>query len=225
MSRTGPLRLVVFASGQGFTLQALLDAIAAGQLAASVAAVCSDRPGAPVLDRARAAGIDIIALSPRAYPDRAAFDRALFAAARDRNPELTVLAGYMRIIDPDVVAQAYPDMINLHPSLLPKYPGLGTHARALAAGDREHGASVHMVIPELDAGPVLARVRVPVRPGDDPQTLAARVRGREQPLLVACIDLITRGRLRLRPHGPELDGAALVTPLELDRENRLEPMA
>ncbi len=220
---TVALAIAILASGQGTTLQALIDACAGAQVPASIVGVFSDRPNAPALERARAAGLAATGLDPAGFADRAGFDQALFDLVAASGPRLIVLAGFMRIIDADTVRGLYPRMINLHPSLLPKYPGLRTHARALAAGDREHGASVHMVTPELDAGPVLAQVRVPVLPDDGAESLEARVRERERPLLVACVAAIAQGRLRLTAHGPEFDRAALTQPLMLTENDTLEP--
>lgn len=222
MPHPTPLPVAVLASGQGTTLQALIEASRGGQLAVRIVGVFSDRPDAPALERARAAGIPARALASGDFPDRAAFDRALFASVDATGPELIVLAGYLRIIDAGVVRQHYPRMLNLHPSLLPKYPGLRTHARALAAGDAEHGASVHLVTSDLDAGPVLAQVRVPVRAGDTAAALEARVRERERPLLVACLQALAGGRLRLDAEPPSCDGRPLRQPLRLTERNLLE---
>jgi len=217
------IRIAVLASGEGTTLQALIDACARGQLAASIVGVFSNRVTANALNRARAAGIPALAMAQADFTSRAAFDRALFDQVEAARPDLIVLAGYMRIIDAEIVERSFPRMINLHPSLLPKYPGLRTHARALESGDREHGASIHLVTPELDAGPVLAQARVPVEPGEDADHLEARVRERERPLLVACVDLIARGRLRLTRAGPLLDQHPLTAPLRLSENDQLEP--
>lgn len=217
------IRIVVLASGQGSNLQALIDACESGQLAASIVGVFSDRASAAALGRARTAGIPALAMAQADFPSRAAFDRALFDRVEAERPDLIVLAGYMRIIDAEIVERSFPRMINLHPSLLPKYPGLRTHARALESGDREHGASIHLVTPELDAGPVLAQARVAVEPGEDADRLEARVRVRERPLLVACADLIARGRLRLTRAGPLLDRHPLTAPLRLSENDQLEP--
>ncbi|MDZ4350110.1 MAG: phosphoribosylglycinamide formyltransferase [Xanthomonadaceae bacterium] len=217
------IRIVVLASGQGSNLQALIDACARGQLAASIVGVFSDRASAAALGRAHKAGIPALAMAQADFPSRADFDRALFDRVEAERPDLIVLAGYMRIIDAEIVERNFPRMINLHPSLLPKYPGLRTHARALESGDREHGASIHLVTPELDAGPVLAQARIAVEPGEDADHLEARVRERERPLLVACVDLIARGRLRLTRAGPLLDQHPLTAPLRLSENDQLEP--
>lgn len=209
------LRIAVLASGAGSNLQALIDATAAGALHAHIVGVFSDRPSCRAVARARAAGIPVVAMKPGAYASREAFDAALFADVDAAQPDLIVCAGYMRIISADAI-QARPNrMINLHPSLLPAFKGLHTHQRALDAGVAEHGASVHVVTAGLDDGPVLAQARVPVKPGDDADTLAARVRTVEHPLLLASVALIVEGRLRLDPDGPKLNGAPLPRPLQL----------
>jgi len=207
--------VVVFASGRGSNFAALLDAQRAGAPFA-VRALLSDKPAAPALDIARTAGVEAIALSPRDFPDRAAFDRALFGRAAQFAPDLVVLAGYMRVIDTAVVESWHGRMINIHPSLLPKYPGLRTHARALDAGDALHGSSVHYVTAELDGGPVIAQATLAVAPGDTPETLAARLLPLEHRLLAATVELIARGRVQLGAEGVVLDGKRLTDPLSLE---------
>jgi phosphoribosylglycinamide formyltransferase-1 len=209
------LRVVVLASGRGGTFAALLAAQQDGRLPIEIVALLSDKRTARVLTVAESAGIATVALRPRDYPDRASFDRALFARVADFTPDLVVLAGYMRVIDSSVVGQWRGRMINLHPSLLPKYPGLQTHERALAAGDDLHGASVHYVTAELDGGPLIAQVRMPVVAGDTAETLAARLRPLERQLLVRVVELISQGRLALGAATVEFDGHALVAPLRI----------
>ena len=208
-----PLRLVVLASGRGSTFAALLAAQLSGALPIDIRAVLADKRTAPVLGLAEDAGIATVALRPRDFPDRIAFDRALFAQVALHAPDLIVLAGYMRIIDASIVAKWRGRMINLHPSLLPKYPGLHTHQLALAAADREHGASVHYVTEQLDAGPLIAQVRMPVQVDDTAETLAARLRPLEQRLLVAVVGLIASGRLAYADAGLTLDGRTLAATL------------
>ncbi|MEE7548408.1 phosphoribosylglycinamide formyltransferase, partial [Xanthomonas sp. Kuri4-1] len=158
---------------------------------------------------------------PRDFPDRAAFDAALGDALAAALPDWVVCAGYMRILGEALVRRFAGRMVNIHPSLLPRHRGLHTHARALEAGDREHGASVHVVVPELDAGGVIAQVRVPVQPGDSPETLGARVLAREHPLLIASLELLAGGRVRERDGTIHLDGQCLFTPLRLDSDDHL----
>lgn len=210
------LPIVVLASGRGGTFAALLDAAAAGQLPVEVRALLTDRRTAPVLQIAEARGVPAVALRPRDFADRAAFDRHLFERVAAFEPKLVVLAGYMRVIDAGVVHAWHGRMINLHPSLLPKYPGLDTYRQVLAAADPTFGASVHYVTEALDAGPVIGRVELPVLAGDSEDSLAARLRPFEQGLLVATIALIARGRIALGPHGVELDGRGLARPLQFE---------
>src|SRR5690606_28879509 len=209
------LRLAVLASGRGSNLQAILDAIAGGRLAAEVAGVFSDRASAQALERAQAAGVPAHALSPRGFASRAAFDDALFAAVDALGPDLVVCAGYMRLIDPGVITPRAGRVINIHPSLLPAFKGLHTHRQALQAGVAEHGASVHFVSADLDGGPVVAQARVPVQPGDEEHALAARVLAREHPLLVETLRLFAAGRIALREDRVHFDGRPLTAPLQL----------
>lgn len=215
MSRTGPLAIAVLASGRGSNLQALLDAIARGVLDARVVGVFSDRADAQALQRAREAGVPAEAIDPRAFGNRLAFDEAFFAAVDAVQPDLIVCAGYMRLISEAAVDAQRGRLVNIHPSLLPAFKGLRTHAQALAAGVAEHGASVHFVTPDLDGGPVIAQARVPVRPGDDTETLARRVLEREHPLLVGTVGLLAQGRVRLAGETVVFDGTPLAAPLQL----------
>jgi phosphoribosylglycinamide formyltransferase-1 len=215
------LRLAVLASGRGSNLGALLAAIKDGRLNSQVVGVFSDRSSAPALEMARQNGIPALSLDPAAYSRRRDFDEALFNEVAAVQPDLIVCAGYMRLISERAVRRCLGKMINIHPSLLPKYPGLHTHARALAAGDAESGASVHLVIPELDAGAVLVQARVPVLAGDDPAALAARILEREHPLLVACIAAIEAGDLELSD-APRWRGQTLDAPLQLSARGDLE---
>lgn len=215
------MRLAVLASGRGTNFQALLDARAAGRLAVDLVGVFCNRPAAPVLERARRAGVPAVALEPRRAASRAEFDELLFSRIDDVQPDLIVCAGYMRLIGAAQVERFDGRMINIHPSLLPAHPGLDTHARAIAAGDRRHGASVHYVIPALDAGPVIAQARVAVKAGDDAQALALRVQQREHPLLVGCVQLIANGRIAKQVSTVTLDGRRLAEPLQLDHDEEL----
>jgi phosphoribosylglycinamide formyltransferase-1 len=216
-----PCRVVVFASGRGSNFAALAAAAQSGALPIQLCALLSDRPRAPVLTRARQAGVPTELLVPRDYSDRAAFDRAMFARAASYQPDWIVLAGYLRVIDAAVIETWRGRVVNIHPSLLPKYPGLDTHRRVLAAGDREHGATVHFVTAELDGGPVIANVRIPIEPGDTPESLAARLLPHEHRLLCATVALLATGRLRLGAKGVELDGQVLPAPLYLGADDRL----
>ena len=215
------LRIAILASGAGTNLQALIDAIASGALNADIVGVFSDRPKSLALQRARDAGLPATALSPKSFDSRAAFDAAFFAAVDEAQADLIVCAGYMRLIAAAEVEARPGRMINLHPSLLPAFKGLHTHQQALDAGVAEHGASVHVVTADLDGGPVIAQARVPVRPGDDADILAARVREVEHPLLVEVVRLIGEGQLSLRDGRIHLNGASLYAPLQLGANRQL----
>jgi phosphoribosylglycinamide formyltransferase-1 len=210
------LRVAVLASGRGGTFAALLAAQRDGRLPIDIVALLSDKRTAPALTIAESAGIATVALRPRDYPDRASFDRALFARVAEFAPDLVVLAGYMRVIDSAVVAQWRGRMINLHPSLLPRHPGLQTHERVLASGDSLHGSSVHYVTAELDGGPLIAQVNMPVLAGDTAETLASRLRPLERQLLIRVVEEVADGRLTLGPAGVEFDGRPLAAPLQIE---------
>lgn len=215
------LRIAVLASGRGSNLQAILAAIADGRLDADVVGVFSDRPQAPALqcvpiERRWSA-------RPSHFPDRAHFEAALSDAIAGVQPDWVVCAGYMRILGDALIERFRGRMLNIHPSLLPRYRGLHTHARALEASDAEHGASVHFVIPELDAGSVIAQVRIPILPGDTPETLAARLLPREHALLVATLRLAADGLLHEQGDMTSCHGQAVLKPLTLDSTDRLLP--
>lgn len=212
-------RLAVLASGRGSNLQAILDAIAEGSLRAGIAGVFSDRPGCGALQRVdqdrrwSAAAAD--------FPDRPAFDAALGKAVAASRPDWVVCAGYLRILGDGFVTRFRGRLLNIHPSLLPRHRGLRTHARVLAAGEREHGASVHFVTPELDAGAVIAQARLAIEPGETADGLAARVLELEHPLLVATLRLAVAGRLAERGASVLLDGHPLFRPLLLQSDGSL----
>lgn len=191
-----PLNLVVLISGNGSNLQALIDAIAEGRLTARIAAVISNRPDAYGLERAAQAGIATAVLDHKAFDSREAYDEALASLIARHAPDLVVLAGFMRILTPGLIERFAGRMLNIHPSLLPKYPGLHTHRRALAAGDAEHGVSIHLVTPELDGGPILAQAACPIVPGDDEASLAAKVRVLEHMLYPEVIQGFAEGRFK-----------------------------
>lgn len=212
-------RIAILVSGRGSNLQALLDAIADGRLDAEIVGVFSDRPKAAALDRVPAPLR--WSTDARRFADRAGFDAALADAVDAVRPDWVICAGYMRILGEAFTARFRGRLLNIHPSLLPKYRGLHTHARALEAGDREHGASVHWVVPELDAGAVIAQAPIPVRPGDTPEDLAARLLPREHALLVAVAALVVAGRLTEQGDEAYLDGQPLLKPLCLDSAGQL----
>jgi len=199
--------VVILISGRGSNLAAILAAIDAGTLPIRVSAVISNNPRAAGLETARAAGVATEIVDHRDYPDRPGFDTALMRAIDRFDPHLVVLAGFMRILGDDFIRHYAGRLMNIHPSLLPKFKGLDTHARALAAGETRHGASVHFVTPAVDGGPVIAQAAVPVRPGDTPGTLAARVLAEEHRILPQAIAWFAEGRLSVRDGRVLLDGA------------------
>lgn len=211
--------IAVLASGRGSNLQAVLDAIAAGRLDAQVVGVFSDKPDAAALQRVPQPLR--WAARPRDFSSRDAYELALGDAIARHNPDWILCAGYMRILGADIVNRFAGRMINIHPSLLPRHKGLHTHQQAIDAGDSEHGASIHLVTTELDAGAVLAQARVPVLPGDDAEQLAQRVLAVEHPLLVDSLRLLCSGRLAEHEGKPVLDGHTLFKPLTLDSAGRL----
>lgn len=206
------LRVAVLVSGRGSNLSALIHAIGNGELPVEIVVVGSNRIEAHALRRAEEAGIATFALDPAGHADRAAYDREFFARVAEHAPDLVVLAGFMRVIDPAALAPWAGRMINIHPSLLPKYTGLKTHARALAAGDARHGASVHYVTAELDGGPVIAQIDLAIEPGDTPDTLATRLLPLEHRLLRQCVAWIASGKVALVGERVHVDGVAQTSP-------------
>lgn len=201
-------RLVVLISGRGSNLKAIIDAVRAGELPVALAAVISNRPEAAGLAHARAAGVATEVIDHRDYPDRAAFDTALMRAIDRYRPDLVALAGFMRVLGAGFIDHYRDRLINIHPSLLPAFPGLDTHARALAAGVVEHGASVHFVTREVDCGPVIVQARVPVLPGDTPEALAARVLVEEHRIYPLAIRWFAEGRVRVEQGQVRIDAGA-----------------
>ena len=199
MKRNG---LVILISGRGSNALAIIDAAAGGWLPVPVRAVVADGH-APGLARAAARGVDTATVPRPVFHGRSAFENALADVIAGYDPALVALAGFMRVLSPGFVDGHAGRMVNIHPSLLPRYRGLDTHARALAAGDAEHGASVHWVTPELDAGPVVAQARVPVHAGDDVETLAARVLAQEHRLYPAALALLFKNSVGVRHEIPE----------------------
>jgi phosphoribosylglycinamide formyltransferase-1 len=214
------MRLAVLISGAGSNMVAIAEACRSGKINASVALVISDVPSAGGLARAQALDIATAVVDRNAFradgkPDRAAFEAALGAVVDASMADLVVLAGFMRVLSSSFVARYEGRMLNIHPSLLPLHKGLDTHARVLAAGDTQHGVSVHFVTPELDGGPVIAQAAVPVLPGDDAAALSARVHAREHILYPMVIEWLTQGRLQWNHGAPALDGKPLAAPVLL----------
>ncbi len=193
MNATPRRRLVVLISGGGSNLQAFIDASADPSYPCEVVAVISNRTGVFGLERAARAGIHHEVIEHTAFASREAFDVALADRIDGHKPDLVILAGFMRILTPDFVARYAGRLLNIHPSLLPKYPGLHTHQRAIDAGDTEAGATVHLVTAELDGGPVILQARVPVLPGDTAEILAARVLVQEHRIYPEAARLIALG--------------------------------
>ena len=208
-------KIVILISGRGSNMQALLEA----NLPCRVAAVISNRADAQGLAIARQHGVATRVLSHRDYPDRGSFDAALAAAIDYYQPDLVVLAGFMRILTPDFVAHYQGRLVNIHPSLLPAYGGLDTHARVLRDGVKTHGCTVHFVTSDLDHGPIIIQAAVPVLEGDTPETLAARVLREEhciypQAVRWFCDDLLKLGAdgKKVLLNNAEQPDSALVTP-------------
>ncbi|WET09191.1 MULTISPECIES: phosphoribosylglycinamide formyltransferase [unclassified Pseudomonas] len=201
--------VVVLLSGTGSNLQALIDSTRTGDSPARIAAVISNRSDAYGLQRARDAGIATRTLDHKAFEGREAFDSALIELIDTFNPKLVVLAGFMRILSADFVRHYAGRLLNIHPSLLPKYKGMHTHQRALDAGDSEHGCSVHFVTEELDGGPLVVQAVVPVESDDSAQTLAQRVHTQEHRIYPLAVRWFAEGRLILGEQGALLDGQLL----------------
>ncbi|MDH3508788.1 MAG: phosphoribosylglycinamide formyltransferase [Gammaproteobacteria bacterium] len=208
-----PLKVVVLISGQGTNLQALIDTAASPDAGFEVVAVFSDRADARGLERARDAGIAAHHLDRRAFTDRAAFDAALADAIAQYAPGLVVLAGFMRILSPAFVNRFDGRLLNIHPSLLPKFKGLHTHRRVLAEGETEHGATVHLVTAELDDGPPIMQFRIRIRPDDTEDTLAARVHEGEYLIYPRTVAWFAEGRVKIDAGRVLLDGKALNEPV------------
>ncbi len=217
-----PLGVAVLISGTGSNLKTLIDAQRVGALDIDIRCVISNRATAPGLKHAETAAIPHFIIDAHSTGDGRAQDRAITARLGDGRIGLVVLAGYMRILGTAPVERFAGRMINLHPSLLPAYPGLDTYRRVLAAGDREHGASIHFVTPELDGGPVISQVRIPVRRDDDDRSLAARLAPREHRLLVATVELFAQRRVEMVGGQVALDAEILPRPLLLGDDDQFD---
>ena len=209
--------IVILISGRGSNMEALIGARDRGDLPVNIAAVISNRPDAKGLETAAAAGIATRCLDHKAYAGRDAFDAALAACIDEFAPDLVVLAGFMRILTPDFVRHYEGRLLNIHPSLLPSFPGLHTHQRALDEGVRIHGCTVHFVTAELDHGPVVIQAAVPVLDGDDEASLAARVLRQEHQVYPQAVRWFAEGRLsladgRVRVAGEAAAATARVAP-------------
>ena len=201
-------KIAILISGRGSNMQALIEAARDREFPAEIAQVISNRPEAAGLARAAAAGIPTAVVDHKAYRGREAFEAALHAALVAAGAELVCLAGFMRLLTAGFVNAWRDRLINIHPSLLPAFPGLDTHARALAAGVRFAGCTVHFVRPEMDNGPIIVQAAVPLRPGDDEPALAARVLEAEHRAYPLALALVASGRARVVGDTVAIDGAA-----------------
>lgn len=207
------LPIAILISGRGSNMRVIAERAASGALPVDVRVVISDQPAAAGLQTAAAMQIPTQVLAPRELADRASYDRALVQLLAQYQPQLIVLAGFMRILTPHFIGAFAGRILNVHPSLLPKYRGLHTHRRVLQAGEAVHGVSVHFVTEELDGGPVIVQAPVQVLPGDSEATLSARVQQGEHRIYPMVIDWFARGRLQLRDQRAWLDGKPLDAPV------------
>ena len=215
MSKTPRQPIVILISGRGSNMRALIEHSQAVDAAYAVASVISDKPDAGGLEVARDFRIATRALEPAKGMQRIEYDKALAAAIDECSPSLIVLAGFMRILSAPFVERYAGKILNIHPSLLPKYPGLHTHRRAIEAREVEHGVTVHFVTEQLDGGPRVIQARVPVEAGDTEETLSLRVLAREHVIYPLAVDWFCQGRLRCESGKAFLDGRILSEPVQL----------
>ncbi|MBD3639589.1 MAG: phosphoribosylglycinamide formyltransferase [Marinobacter sp.] len=208
-------KILVLVSGSGTNLQALIDASRERDFPGQITAVGSNRPGAFALERAAQANIETFVVDHKKFDSREEFDAALMAEIRRHNPDLIVLAGFMRILTTDFVRAFRGKMLNIHPSLLPRYTGLNTHQRAIEAGDSLHGVSIHFVTEELDGGPVIAQAEVQVTTDDTPESLAEKVQEKEHILYPIVVRWFCEGRIQLGSDYILFDGDILKAPMRL----------
>ena len=214
--------VVVLISGSGSNLQALIDAYAREEIPGKISAVISNKPGAFGLERAKNADIDTHVIEHQKFSQREIFDAELIKTIDKHQPDLIVLAGFMRILTEDFVRRYEGKMLNIHPSLLPKYPGLHTHKRALEAQDKEHGVSIHFVTAKLDSGPNIIQAIVPVLSQDSEETLARRVLEKEHIIYPIAVKWFIEGRLEMKDNLAFLDGEELPeSGLKLENEQTL----
>ncbi len=222
MTQENRLRVVALISGNGSNLQAIIDA-SKKDLPVEVCAVISNRPQAYGLQRAANAAIACHIIDHKQFENRQSFDAELKRCIDRYTPDIIVLAGFMRILSDEFVRSYRGRMLNIHPSLLPKYRGLNTHAKAIAAGDRHHGASVHFVTETLDGGPVIVQARVPILANDTVESLSQRVQRQEHRIYVEVLRWLCAGRLVWQSTAPSLDGKLLQQAVVLDYEEGNEP--
>ncbi|WP_311749002.1 phosphoribosylglycinamide formyltransferase [Proteus terrae] len=201
--------IVVLISGNGSNLQAVIDACRANKITGNVVAVLSNKADAYGLERAKLANIPAYFVAPALYNDRADYDKALIEQIDAYQPDIVVLAGFMRILSPDFVTHYQHKLLNIHPSLLPKYPGLHTHRQVLANKDSFHGVTVHFVTEELDGGPMIIQARIPVLPDDTEQSLQARIQTEEYRIYPLAIGWLADERLKMKSNQAFLDDIAL----------------
>ena len=209
MSSTPEKRISILISGRGSNMEAFLKAAQSGTLSGRVVRVISNRPEAPGLATASEANIATTVVDHTMFESREAFDAALVDAVSQDSPDVVVLAGFMRILTPVFIDAFLGKLVNVHPSLLPNYPGLNTHQRAIDNGDKEAGATVHYVTNELDGGPPILQVSVPIEPGDDAASLAARILGFEHIIFPEAVNWHLQSRLIQKADGAYLDGKKL----------------
>jgi phosphoribosylglycinamide formyltransferase-1 len=209
------IRIAVLVSGDGSNLQALIDSCHSGRIRAQIVGVISNEPNAYALERARLANIPTQVINHREYADRASFEIEMTRAIQEWKTELILLAGFMRVLTPAFVNRFSGQMINIHPSLLPAYRGLNTHARVLATGDRLHGCSIHFVTSDLDAGTVIAQAVTNVLPSDDLTTLTRKVRALEHYIYPLIVSWLAAGRIALLGNKVYIDGQELLDPISL----------
>ena len=205
MPTTTPMPVVILISGSGSNLQAIIDASQSGNCPIQICAVISNRPGVKGLERARLAGIETVVIDHTQFDGREAFDQALIHRIDNYQPALVVLAGFMRILTSQFVEHYIGRLLNIHPALLPEFPGLNTHERALESGVEQHGASVHFVTTQVDGGPIVLQAAVPVKPDDTTETLATRVLTQEHLIYPLAIKWYAENRLVLNNNKPILD--------------------
>ncbi|MBG3021257.1 MULTISPECIES: phosphoribosylglycinamide formyltransferase [Proteus] len=201
--------IVVLISGNGSNLQAIIDACRANKITGNVVAVLSNKANAYGLERAKLADIPAYFVDPTLYNDRADYDKALIEKIDAYQPDIVVLAGFMRILSPDFVTHYQHKLLNIHPSLLPKYPGLHTHRQVLANKDSFHGVTVHFVTEELDGGPMIIQARIPVLPDDTEQSLQTRIQAEEYRIYPLAIGWLADERLKMQNNQAVLDDIAL----------------
>ena len=214
-------RVVVLISGGGSNLQAIIDQKEAGILNIEICAVVSNRDNVGGIERAEKHGIPVIVIEHGMFPSREAFDQRLMMVVDSQSPDIVVLAGFMRILTPEFTQHYAGKLLNIHPSLLPKYQGLHTHKRALEAGDREHGVTVHFVTAELDGGPAIIQARVPIMDGDNETILAERVLKEEHQIYPTAIGWLADNRLLMRDGKAWLDGEVIeASGIQVNHYNR-----